>query len=86
MDLQKEFEALHAEQTAHHIALTRILAVLARDLTLRFSINEGFEQALGVAQSLCEAPPEGSTVEQCLKVFRIVEDIRSAVLEPPPKA
>jgi hypothetical protein len=75
-------EELHYEQLAYHIAFTRILATLARDRTLRLAINEGFEHALSVAQSLCEAPPEGSTVEQNLNVLRIVEDIRSSVLEP----
>jgi hypothetical protein len=80
MDIEKELRSLHVEQSAHHIALTQILGALARDRSLRAAISEGFEQALGVAQSLSESPPEATSPEHGIKILRVIEDIRSTVM------
>ena len=84
--LEAEFRALHVEQSAHHIALVQILGVLARDKTSRCSIDEGFEQALDVAQSLSSSPPPPNvSPDHAVKVLKVIEEIRSTVLgkDPP---
>lgn len=61
--LERELQSLHIEQSAHNIVLT--------------SINEAFEHALGVAQTLAVLLSKGVAPEHGV---RVLEEIRSTVL------
>jgi hypothetical protein len=78
--LEREFQSLHIEQSAHNIVMTQVLARLARDRTLHFPINAAFEQALDVAQTLAVSPTKGIAPEHGVNVLQIIEEIRSTVL------
>ena len=75
--LERELQSLHIEQSAHNIVLTQVLGGLARDRSLHSSINEAFEQALGVAQTLAVLLSKGVAPEHGV---RVLEEIRSTVL------
>lgn len=55
---ERMMQALHVEQSAHHFVPMQVPGTLAKDRTC-FSINEGSEQALGIAQALAVSPQRG---------------------------
>jgi hypothetical protein len=82
MDIEKEIHSLAAETLAYSLVIQGVLSRLARNPAFKTSIEEGFDQALEIAQSVAVKFGSTASPDHTTKCIRIIEELRAGVLGP----